>query len=384
MSMNIRLHDDRSPTRLALLVGSNPLPNYLAAAVLEPRETVILLHSPETQEPRDRLSAALKERWPSLELVSECIEDATDRRKVHDVCSRIEVDHLHYSGGTKTMAAHARHDLPVSDKQASYLDERKGLLRFDDGYDIPLDDRDVGLSLSILLRLHGIERRAGKSGTEEAPTEHDVNEVARSVRADPKIANSLYETFRHCGDIIPVAEAKADPWNPEQHGLALSVGRLPEANWSRARYESWARFLTGEWLERWTAAMIRSCLGGAISAPEVGVKCRRAPSRPEFEIDVALVRGHRLYVVSCTTDTRKDLCKSKIFEVAMRARQMGGDLARSALVCLSEAGDALRADMTSVWDAPNVPRVFGIAELREWAGDSGAPNTSSLKEWLDT
>jgi hypothetical protein len=384
MSTNTRLPDDRSPTRLALLVGSNPLPNYLAVVVLEPREAVILLHSPETQEPRDRLSAALKERWPSLELVSECIEDATDRRKVHDVCSRLDVDHLHYSGGTKTMAAHARHDLPVDDKQASYLDERKGLLRFDDGYDVPLGDRDVGLSLDILLRLHGIERRASKSGTEGAPTERDVNEIARSARTDPKIAKSLYETFRHCGDIIPISEAKADPWNPEEHELALSVGRVPEANWSRARYESWARFLTGDWLERWTAAMIRSCLGGEASAPDVGVKCKQSLSRPEFEIDVALVRCHRLYVVSCTTDTRRDLCKSKLFEVAMRARQMGGDLARSALVCLSEAGDALRADMTSLWEAPNVPRVFGLADLREWAGDSGAPNTSSLKEWLDT
>jgi len=75
----------------------------------------------------------------------------------------------------------------------------------------------------------------------------------------------------------------------------------------------------------------------------------------------------------------------------MRARQMGGDLARSTLVSLLDGSDAkgtyvdqLRADIASVWDAPNVPRVFGLADLREWAGTTGAPNLGSLKEWLDS
>jgi len=125
---------------------------------------------------------------------------------------------------------------------------------------------------------------------------------------------------------------------------------------------------------------------------DVNVRCKRArPPPSEFEIDVALIRGHRLHVVSCTIDRRKPLCKSKLFEVAMRARQMGGDLARSALVSLLEGGDAkgayveqLRADIASVWDAPNVPRVFGLADLREWAGTTGAPNLSSLQDWLDS
>jgi hypothetical protein len=77
--------------------------------------------------------------------------------------------------------------------------------------------------------------------------------------------------------------------------------------------------------------------------------------------------------------------------VALRARQMGGDLARSALVCLLDGSDnrgsyvdQLRSDIASVWDAPNVPRVFGLADLREWAGTSDAANTGSLMEWLDS
>src|SRR5579884_3404588 len=115
---------DRRAKRLALLVGSNPLPNYLAATVLEPRE-VVLLYSPETQEPCERLEAALKERQVRISRL--VIDDATDARKIRDACASLEVEHLHYSGGTKPMAAHARKASKVDEAQASYLDERKGL-----------------------------------------------------------------------------------------------------------------------------------------------------------------------------------------------------------------------------------------------------------------
>jgi hypothetical protein len=98
-----------------------------------------------------------------------------------------------------------------------------------------------------------------------------------------------------------------------------------------------------------------------------------------------------LYVLSCTTDSKKARCKSKLFEVAMRARQMGGDLARSALVCFLDGDDAsgpyidqLRSDIASLWEAPNVPAAFGLADLREWAGGGDRPNLATLQKWLES
>ena len=121
-----------------------------------------------------------------------------------------------------------------------------------------------------------------------------------------------------------------------------------------------------------------------------GVHCT-LPSGREFEVDVVLVRGHRLFLISCTTDTTLAQCKSKLFEVAMRARQLGGDLARSALVCLidgtNEKGplvDQLRHDVAGVWEAPNTPRVFGAADLREWAGLHDEPDLRTLRDWLES
>ncbi|SFW22836.1 Card1-like endonuclease domain-containing protein [Nitrosovibrio sp. Nv17] len=387
--MSTLLSIDMRPQKVALLVGSNPLPNYLAAAVLSPKE-VVLLYSPETLDPRDHLRAALSVK--SIVVSEVCIEDATDVRKIHDACKSLQVDHLHYSGGTKPMAAHARAAVNLDESQASYLDERKGLLRYDDGYDEKLSDRDLGLTLDLVLALHGAERIGSASATDGDPSGSDVDAVCARVLSEQGLSRKLFEHFRPNGKRRNVTQAKGSLWKALDHGFALTAAAIPDTDWTKARYEAWDDFLCGGWLEHWTANAIRHCLDGS-TAIEIGVRCKRSkPVATEFEIDVALIRDHRLHVISCTTEhEKKVICKSKLFEVAMRARQMGGDLARSALVCLLDGNDAkgtyvdqLRADIAGVWDAPNIPRVFGLTDLREWAGTSGEPNLSSLREWLDS
>jgi hypothetical protein len=288
------------------------------------------------------------------------------------------------------MAAQALQACGLDDSRVSYLDERKGLLRFDDGYEVRLDQIDLGVTLDIVLKLHGIERVLSGGDGAGIPTDGDVAAMARYVLNRPEVSDELRTALRPDDRRRTITQAKAAPWRVPD-GLSLSVSVVPGNDWTNARYRIWDDFVCGGWLERWVAGLISTCVNGAPGMVEVGVHCKREPSRVEFEIDVALVRGYRLYVVSCTTDSSKALCKSKLFEVSMRARQMGGDLARSAVVCLVDGSDdkgpyveQLRADIASVWDAPNIPRVFGLADLREWAGVSGQPNLSTLKEWLDS
>jgi hypothetical protein len=389
MKRSAAVGGERSPRRLVLLVGSNPLPNYLAAVALGAPETV-LLYSPETQEPCERLEAVFLAR--GMEVLKRVIHEATDARQIRDVCRSLrDVDHLNYSGGTKPMAAHARMVLQLEERQASYLDERHGRLRFDDGYDLDISGCDLGLTLERILELHGIARTRGSGAVPGGPTDMDVTRMADYLLQKPSEAAALYRTFRPEGKTRSFPAAKNEPWVPGDQGPSLSVPRVPEADWSKARYQAWVEFLTGGWLEQWVATQIRR-LAGDTCAVEVGVHCRRTKPRPaEFEIDVALIRRQRLWVLSCTTASKKADCKSKLFEVAMRAGQMGGDLARSGLVCLLDGADAngpyidqLRGDIASVWDAPNVPAAFGLAHLREWAGTAGEPNLASLREWLES
>jgi hypothetical protein len=271
----------------------------------------------------------------------------------------------------------------------SYLDERKRLLRFSDGVDIPLNERTLGLTLDLLLELHDVKRKPGTDAC--AQTDADVDAVAAAVLGNPSLASELWCRCRpeQQRRALSINKARRNPWKPEDLGLSLSVPVIPDPQWTNTIYEKWDDFLTGGWLERWTARCISACLDTMTPRVDVSVSCVREDGR-EFEIDVAVVRGHRLHVISCTTAAKVAMCKGKLFEVAIRARQMGGDLTRSALVSFLDRDEErssiedVRSDIKAVWDAPNTPFVFGLADLRDWAGTHAPANLHSLKAWLDS
>lgn len=385
----------RNCEKLILLVGSNPLPNFLAALVLKPK-FIHFLYSCQTKNVKDKLEEKLKNKLPEFDSKDKQIEDATDAVKVRCACDFITKDthkdtHLHYSGGTKVMAAHARiafRDAGGKDGNASYLDEREGILRFDDNYEIHLSKERLDLTINDVLGLHGIEPKSKDEKLTSIPTDEDAKKIAMKVFKEPCLAAKLYELFRNNGELRCLEEAKKQPIPIDEFVNDLSIRQFPERDWDKKTYEGWAHFLGGGWLERWCGALVRDIADG--DKVSIGLQCKLANGR-QFEIDVALVRGHRFYVISCTTGLKISLCKSKLFEVAVRARQLGGDLARSALVCLLDGRDnkssfidQLRNDLADVWEAPNKPKVFGLSDLKEWAGIETRPKTIELKKWLDS
>jgi hypothetical protein len=295
------------------------------------------------------------------------------------------------------MAAHARlafREAGGTDEQASYLDERNAVLRFDDGYEIPETKWDFKLTIDEILGLHGI-RIASTEGkkhfltnNQNLPIVADAEKIAEAVLNDPCLANRLYNVNRADDQPRSFSDAKACPVKMDDLVSGLTIKRLPEIDWQKITFKQWCKFLEGGWLEVWCGGLVHDILKE--SEVHVSVNCKRENGR-KLEIDLAFIRRHRLFVVSCTTDTKIRLCKSKLFEVAMRARQLGGDLARSALVCLiydsNEDGlyvDQLRNDVDDIWDASNTPKVFGLDNLKEWAGIHGEPNTGTLQQWLES
>lgn len=297
---------------LVLLVGSNPLPNYLAEQILAPAR-VRLVYTPETVGPFERMRDTF-----GPERVTPRPVGAADPRAIRQAFDDLhERAHLCYTGGTKVMAAHARMafaGLGRRDHDASYVDERRGVLRRDDGVEHRLEQ--VRLTIDTVLAVHGCQ-------------------VVRMNR---------------------LTEA---PYQPRDAAEQLEYD---VARWVREHTQGDVRF---------------------------GVHFR-LPGGRQCEVDVAVVRGHRLFILSCTTTADLGRCKNKLLEVALRARQLGGDLARSALVCGLDGNidegprcDVLRGDVASVWDAPNRPAIFGAADLREWRGTAGDPDLATLHAWLD-
>lgn len=393
---------------LILLVGANPLPNYLAACALQPA-CVALVYTRATKDAKDRLRDALKHvLGDSARFEEPLVEDATSatrvRRVVDPLVRRADGGvFLNYTGGTKVMAAHARlafYEAQGKPQHASYLDEggveSEPCLRFDDGTSKPLSTyENVPLTLDTVLALHGITRKLRKV-LEPAPSIDDAREILCKVLADPNLANRLYDERKRLEKFGNPMKAGDEPFRADRYGLTLSVPVFPTSeqlaslanrNEKESWFKQWYEFIGGGWLEQWVAEQVRQI--GLQPQPEVavGFDAFRGPARAQLEMDVAVIRGHRSYFISCTTDRDKGMCKLKLFEVAVRSQQLGGDLARAALACLADDQTAskLQADIDDVWGAKNTTKVFGISDLRAWSDCGGKPsNRHSLKEWLES
>lgn len=390
--------------KLYLLVGSNPLPNFLAAIVLKP-ESVCLFFTPESAPVKDKLEQILKNR--GLLVSSQGLGHATDSSKVREqfnsafsVPHEHEHDHLDYTGGTKVMAAHARiafRDVFGDDwayKHTSYLDEKAGLLRYDHGFVIAIDEIDIDITVDDVLELHGIDGKRKERvkdlhlNVECMPKEADAQAIANAALDKPWLAGCLYNLNREEGVRRSITDAKRCPVIMSDLVPDMSIKEFPESCWKGRVFEKWCKFIESGWFEIWCGKFVQEL--AKESEVYVNVNCIRDNGR-KFEIDLMVVRNHRLYVISCTTDTTIQLCKSKVFEVAMRSRQLGGDLARSALFCMlygeNEDGlylTQLEGDVKDIWGASNTPKVFGLKDLKEWAGIDGPSDVSSLKKWLES
>jgi hypothetical protein len=82
-------------------------------------------------------------------------------------------------------------------------------------------------------------------------------------------------------------------------------------------------------------------------------------------VDVIALRGYQLFAFSCSTDKKKPLLKLKLFEAYIRARQLGGDEARVALVCCSNDPEGLEHEMRRDVDPEGRIRVFGRKHLAD-------------------
>ncbi|MGB7059296.1 MAG: hypothetical protein WBD58_16455, partial [Geitlerinemataceae cyanobacterium] len=114
--MSISDFDSHRVDNLFLLVGENPLPNYVAARLLLKKGgTPYLVYTTDTEKQADRLQTRLSNESMGLNSaqrvpLNDYEADAYHIKKA--VCDRLETIEngtigLNYTGGTKAMAVHA-------------------------------------------------------------------------------------------------------------------------------------------------------------------------------------------------------------------------------------------------------------------------------------
>jgi hypothetical protein len=409
-----RWHMTAIPTQyrtdhLFVLVGTNPLPNLVAARLMLKEDGVLhLIYSQDTSKVAERLQRHLSEQY-QVRLLPE-VEEANAQsieREVHKELRRLEGSiGLHYTGGTKVMSVHAYRAIEQAvqcehEPVFSYLDAKTLDLRMDSGWSESVL-LEVKPTLKELTTLHGSqfqknspqrEDRIKLIETASALAQAAPNGGLRAWRAwcDQELREKAHKDggWKHKRDLRHIKlRLPNDPMLlpvtntlKAELGLPSDAEHLPlypdKLRWPFRRKDPryLCEWLDGEWLEHYILVQVLQVAERCqIHDCAMSLYTDSNISDFDFEFDVAAMRGYQLFGISCTTDAR--LAKSKLFEAYIRARHLGGDEARIGLISGSEKADKLERQVTQSWDAKGKIKVFGPEHL---------PNLKChLADWFQT
>lgn len=378
---------DHKAKHLFLLIGENPLPNYVAAMkLLEDRCVVYLVHTNQTISQKEQLTRALKNKGFRTHPVP-LDKDGTDNNKsnaykIYEIVKKYaekipsnERIGLHYTGGTNTMAVHAYR--AISDLQPkrtdtvySYLDARTLEIFIDTSEPEPFH-RGIQLEVSLkdLFNIHKYEFKL-----EPLPQPILEDAAAEFVRLyqDENIAKtwrtwSNTHRYNNYGELKKAKNLDTGKYKSEEELSTLSLslsGVHPEIievlrnhldtsqdklslkitkNKGFNSCEQVCEWLGGIWLEHYVLSQIQKIAkdkNDKLKHLQIGesqmtfvMKKSQTYEGGIFEFDVAFMRSYQLFAISCTTSKDPKECKLKLFEAYIRAKQLGGDEARVALVC---------------------------------------------------
>jgi hypothetical protein len=403
---------------LILLVGGNPLPNAVAGQLLAaPDATIWLLHSdgadgePSTKTIAENLETFLQqknERWTiKLEPIPSTNKQGIENRvreilgeKGQKLNGRVG---LHYTGGTKSMSVHTYRVLErvLSNRQPrptfSYLDPRQLALRIDgEGTDpdhiFPLIKNDtlrqrLEMLPDNLAQLHGYGRAVSRSNwanPDNTPGLLALCQEIAKLNSDPNGFQAWHKwVYKEQHRELPTSEK-----NPELKPVIAAFNTLcgvaqatsdmvaakliPHATSPRlTACQSWFR---GEWLEEYVFWCAKQARHRQIYIIEKGLHYKRPDRNDDFDLDIVVLMGYQLFVISCITTNDKDRAKEHLLEAYVRTRQLGGDEACVALVCCYSDASRLQAEVSNAWDAAGKVKVFGQSDLQKL--------TQCLAEWF--
>ncbi|MUH00445.1 DUF1887 family protein [Scytonema sp. UIC 10036] len=448
--------DEYKVDHLFLLIGENPLPNYVAAKMLlNEGGKPYLVFSERTQKPAERLKEELglsdEEMVPLNNNEANAYEIKKKiREKIKEIQQRDreksqqkdgyensekKLFGLNYTGGTKAMAVHAYQAFLLPDEKDpksqlnpspifSYLDSSSLKMLIDHrGNPISLNipNKQLKLSLEKLFKLHGLSLSNKKTSKDNIKTDVTLPELVEAIVQNNLLWREwcqkiLYIEAREQEEIAKIKKDntteiyfKIGNWkhHKELINVSFSINGLPEIIVSIIKQNNMlqadnklniqhlkdlnifpkpsknedipkeiCKWFEGVWLEDYVLQQLKK-IKEECSLDEIGMSFN-FPEKEDmafFEFDVACLRGYQLFAISCTTDKTDNLCKSKLFEAYNRARLMGGNEARVALVCYSNKVNKIKQAFMSQVDDPKV-MVFGSGDI--------ADLSEKLKNWIQT
>jgi len=394
---------------LILLVGSNPLPNAVAGKLLiEPDGIITLVHSNDSFPVAQRLKGWLERENMKNTVKLKSVGESEPLSIYQGVWKCLKENDtktigLNYTGGTKMMSVHAYRAVEQWAKGKgitpvfSYLDARTLHMVFDPPEGSVSEQRiyvgrEVKLNLKEdLLVLHGwtLKNEPGR----EVVLPDTVQALAQVYSNDDDLKKWKEwiedELKTKCMDADKrkwkdVNELKSITIHLPEWGmlsklsqyLCYELGQVESGfNFMHTAFDNnpqnFLNYLNGMWLEDYVLRVLNN-LKDAVDFNETAKNIK--VKEVEFEIDVIAICGYQLFVYSCSTSSNKKELKKKLFEAYVRARQLGGDEARAALVCCADNPQIIEREIERDFDFKGRVRVFGRKDLDKL--------DSCLKDWI--
>lgn len=436
--------DKHKVDHLFLLIGENPLPNYVATRLLLNQGGMpYLVHTTGTEKLAKRLQTILSNELIGLKtakLVSLNDYEADAYQIQKAIRSKLETIKdgkigLNYTGGTKAMAVHAYRAVFSalrSETVFSYLDPRK-LKMCIDSENTPIEPIKVTpemleVQLCKVFQIHGWVWKSDPIYSPQLSEAAQVfakfheqgelvhlwrnwcNQVLRKQTRDDKgrwLNKTNLQTVSPLN--LKMVQYQVKIVNAlSQLGVTgedfslqtIKEGAIAEAknnNIEKFKFdlEDVCKWLDGEWLEHYVlqqVQVITQDLAIHDSATSFWIKDPNSKNT-KFQFDVAFMRGYQLFAISCTTSADKSLCKSKLFEAYIRAQQLGGSEARVALVCCVSnedtdaegkkkyTKDALETEIINVFN-PSSESGMRDHKLAVFGRDDLIDLSSKIEEWI--
>ena len=159
--------------------------------------------------------------------------------------------------------------------------------------------------------------------------------------------------------------------------------------------EEMGRFLCGIWLEYAVYAAFKEVLEEIDQTPtqqdptddsrsnydlfhNVYVRKNTKGANPHFELDVVVVLGYQVIVVSCGVTANRKEIKLKAMEAYHRAKQLGGDEARAIMLCVAtnRVVEGIQKELEDETGTKHPLRVWGKSQ------SGNIPNMASLRDKL--
>lgn len=375
---------------LFLLVGTNPLPNFVASILLaKTNGKIILLHSGGqrgTGRIAENLKLVIKGRIPEVLVEMREIDEKDGDRIVKEVgfllkdIDKYSTIGLNYTGGTKAMSVHVYQAIKNKVESAvfSYLDARTLSLLIDAIDGAPTKVIPVGQSCEVnlkeILSLHGYRYTVKQEPVQPAfcralaEIYSNIDSYKEWKKWLEKSTNEGFETlpsrpeYQRLDRVIDTINELCEE-KPSSDLLAKKL--------RHSKLSSCKDYLEGKWLEEYTFCSLKQ-LANELGLMDIGFNL--VSQRPrKFDLDVIFVRGYQLFALSCKASNNKTTCKLGLFEAYTRARQVGGDEARIGLVCCYNLPGQLQKEVEEEWFAKGRVKVFGMndlldlpAKLRDW------------------